>query len=109
MQAQEAAHLADLEARRTAEALKLQEELLAIESDRRAVEVEKKRIEEEKRRALADIETRTQLALTSLEVSGRTWALVRCDGVHSHPCAALPPCRRSARRLPKRRWRGRPS
>ena len=68
LQAQEAAHLAELEARRTTDALKMQEELLAVETDRRAVEEEKQRIEEEKRRALADIEKRTQLALVALEV-----------------------------------------
>jgi len=123
LQAQEAAHLAELEARRTADALKMQEELLAVETDRRAVEEEKQRIEEEKRRALADIEKRTQVALVALEVRTlvvwrRFWACPRTNcNVHIVTSSALPcpSCfcicddRRSVRKQRRKRWRARPS
>jgi len=61
LQAQEAAHNASFEARRTAEAVKMQEELFELEQERHRMEVEKRKIEEDKRRAIADIEQRTKL------------------------------------------------
>ena len=65
--AQEAAKRAEGDARGTAEALRVQEELLALRHERMAVEDERSRIEDEKNRALGEIDERMRLAREELE------------------------------------------